>query len=830
MVSDRVFSYMWYLIVLSLTCGIWLCLSCRLHGTRDPLTAVLHIILGDATPLDVAVMAGIKATPTPAEAAAVMDAAMSTVRSAAGEAQYHKQQQQEKQQEAVVEGVGGQRASEQGGGMEDGTEQQHAQQRGGKFWWCRLFKKQRKEPLLPLTEQRGGQPGHTKRGWGAKPPKGNASKPGATKAAAGAEADVPFVCVASQGFLGDVLGLSERLRWMGPLRYDIAGFVRFLLLRSYPATIWYLPAEELPGTSCHANGNSSTSSSSSSSANGVSLGSSSSKGKVGSSSVSISTAGSSRSSRLGGVGVGQQRHPVVVDATSSSSSSSRRDKRGLKGLAFPVLTEESSVEAAAAAAERFDQITTSTSSSSSRVVRESRQNDGVGEGASSNGIGEEDGRSPAEDTIGPFLATTSKSYSTITTTSSSSSCIGEGDGRMSADDMDQPLLATTSNTSAGTSCSTSSSSTTTTSSSSTSSFLAPHQPASPCIAQRASYLSLSGGTTIGTAASVGCSSPLSRSRQSPFSGLMSKASSLPDLSAHKKYFLSPSFSRALTQPPKPSPPASSPSALGISRAEAEQANPICPWTNPSTAPGPPSLSNQSQSILQSLKHSGTPLSPRSLGRGWWFQRSSPARRQVLGVKGSSVESVGCFASCRTCSSAALLRTQSWHELQLQQHQPPELVEEQKLGQQQQWRAEFGGQEQQGQQQQQQRQHLHQLQQQGHNHHQQQQPPSLYQQGRPEAGCANSKHGVSEVAKVARPHHQQEQQQADGEEEKGRGGQPSILNSSSSSGSGRNAHGGSSSREGDVESAAAGAPGPGWVKLEGRYTSIMCVVTSCRSDK
>jgi ceramide kinase len=31
-------------------------------------------------------------------------------------------------------------------------------------------------------------------------------------------------------------------------------------------------------------------------------------------------------------------------------------------------------------------------------------------------------------------------------------------------------------------------------------------------------------------------------------------------------------------------------------------------------------------------------------------------------------------------------------------------------------------------------------------------------------------------------------------------------------------------------AADGPPGPGWVKLEGQYCSIMCVVTSCISDK
>jgi hypothetical protein len=58
----------------------------------------------------------------------------------------------------------------------------------------------------------------------------------------------------------------------------------------------------------------------------------------------------------------------------------------------------------------------------------------------------------------------------------------------------------------------------------------------------------------------------------------------------------------------------------------------------------------------------------------------------------------------------------------------------------------------------------------------------------------------------------------------------LIGVQSSSRSG--AAGGSSntSRRRDEEGGGDVAPGPGWVKLEGRYTSIMCVVTSCRSDK
>ena len=36
------------------------------------------------------------------------------------------------------------------------------------------------------------------------------------------------VVMAAYGFFGDVMQDSEKLRWMGPKRYDVAGFKRFI--------------------------------------------------------------------------------------------------------------------------------------------------------------------------------------------------------------------------------------------------------------------------------------------------------------------------------------------------------------------------------------------------------------------------------------------------------------------------------------------------------------------------------------------------------------------------------------------------------------------------
>ncbi|KAF8055035.1 hypothetical protein HT031_006851 [Scenedesmus sp. PABB004] len=63
----------------------------------------------------------------------------------------------------------------------------------------------------------------------------------AERGATAAARVLPSVCVASWGFLGDVLQMSSTLRWMGPARYDVAGLLRFLGLRSREAAIWFKP-------------------------------------------------------------------------------------------------------------------------------------------------------------------------------------------------------------------------------------------------------------------------------------------------------------------------------------------------------------------------------------------------------------------------------------------------------------------------------------------------------------------------------------------------------------------------------------------------------------
>jgi diacylglycerol kinase family enzyme len=50
-------------------------------------------------------------------------------------------------------------------------------------------------------------------------------------------------CMASYGFMGDLMSESESLRWIGPLRYELVGAKMLAANRSYRAKISYLPAE-----------------------------------------------------------------------------------------------------------------------------------------------------------------------------------------------------------------------------------------------------------------------------------------------------------------------------------------------------------------------------------------------------------------------------------------------------------------------------------------------------------------------------------------------------------------------------------------------------------
>jgi ceramide kinase len=52
--------------------------------------------------------------------------------------------------------------------------------------------------------------------------------------------------MASYGFFGNVMQESEKIRWMGPMRYDVVGARMWLLNRSYRARVEYLPAPPEP--------------------------------------------------------------------------------------------------------------------------------------------------------------------------------------------------------------------------------------------------------------------------------------------------------------------------------------------------------------------------------------------------------------------------------------------------------------------------------------------------------------------------------------------------------------------------------------------------------
>lgn len=50
------------------------------------------------------------------------------------------------------------------------------------------------------------------------------------------------VCVASYGYMGDLMKDSEKLRWMGPARYNIQGAITLFRGRAYTARVSWLPA------------------------------------------------------------------------------------------------------------------------------------------------------------------------------------------------------------------------------------------------------------------------------------------------------------------------------------------------------------------------------------------------------------------------------------------------------------------------------------------------------------------------------------------------------------------------------------------------------------
>lgn len=160
----------------SLTVFLLLPTVCRLHGTRDPLTATLHIALGDCTPLDVARLVTLPQVASPAAALAVPSAVLGACGISAGS------------DTMLLEPLG---PNAPGSCRSDGVYVQQAAK------GCspasnrheKRHKQQQKQRSRHKQQQREFEPQLRH-----------------------------FVCVANYGFLGDVMEMSERLRWMGPVR------------------------------------------------------------------------------------------------------------------------------------------------------------------------------------------------------------------------------------------------------------------------------------------------------------------------------------------------------------------------------------------------------------------------------------------------------------------------------------------------------------------------------------------------------------------------------------------------------------------------------------
>lgn len=220
-----------------------LLLIIRLHGTRDPTTAALHIALGDCTALDVGRMVTLpegSATPT-AAAAAVASAAAAGLgsnsngplqqQSGAGALSNHVQQQPQAAPGLYYgfTSVGSYTELLRGGVNAERSEQQASIAAGGGAAAL---------PPSPLgkhagtssskhagRQQRRWQQQQRRQGEGSQQQQPRGPAPQQQQGSDGVSVFVPqlrhFVCVANFGFLGDVMELSERLRWAGPIRLGL---------------------------------------------------------------------------------------------------------------------------------------------------------------------------------------------------------------------------------------------------------------------------------------------------------------------------------------------------------------------------------------------------------------------------------------------------------------------------------------------------------------------------------------------------------------------------------------------------------------------------------
>lgn len=87
--------------------------------------------------------------------------------------------------------------------------------------------------------------GHDDRTSGSSSPRSPTGSPGSSSACIqpGSRESTKFaLSMASYGFFGDVMEESEKVRWLGPIRYDLVGAGMWVLNRSYRARVEYLPA------------------------------------------------------------------------------------------------------------------------------------------------------------------------------------------------------------------------------------------------------------------------------------------------------------------------------------------------------------------------------------------------------------------------------------------------------------------------------------------------------------------------------------------------------------------------------------------------------------
>lgn len=210
-------------------CWLPVCVVCRLHGTRDAVTAALHIALGDCTALDVGRMVTLppsSAQQQPAAAAAGTD---QQATAAQGQACSAGQGAAEWQQAGAAPSpvqaglwdaglsVGSHSELLLGRGevassstAAEATAHEAAAAAAGEAQAGRSVQQSRKQ----RQQQRRLQKEQRKRS--------RQQPPAQAQQQQHVSLHVPllrhFVCVANYGFLGDVMETSERLRWCGPVR------------------------------------------------------------------------------------------------------------------------------------------------------------------------------------------------------------------------------------------------------------------------------------------------------------------------------------------------------------------------------------------------------------------------------------------------------------------------------------------------------------------------------------------------------------------------------------------------------------------------------------